>query len=155
MAEDPRSKKLEISLLYIESDRLTRETVSHILKRKVRNLYEAGNRRDGLELFTQYAPDIVMSNIELGDAEKFGMAREIRRINPKVPMIITSAHGQDDFIEETKRIGINCYLQKPIDVGKLLLAIMICAKLVWMERGVQDWEEELGDFFSNSERKIG
>ena len=71
----------DISLLYVEDERVTREQISRILQRIVTELYVAENGQEGLDLYREKRPDIIMSDIMMPVMNGLEMAREIRALD--------------------------------------------------------------------------
>jgi YesN/AraC family two-component response regulator len=55
------------------------------------------------------------------------MACEIRRINPSVPIIATTAFEQSDYLIRSIELGIDRYIVKPINSEVLESALLACA----------------------------
>jgi len=51
------------------------------------------------------------------------MAREIKHINPNIPIIITTAFSDSSYLIEAIDVGIDKYVLKPIDIQKLIKAM--------------------------------
>jgi polar amino acid transport system substrate-binding protein len=54
----------------------------------------------------------------------YDAAKEIRRIDPKVPIIAVSANAMTGDIEKTRQYGMNEHLNKPVDVEKLFSLLL-------------------------------
>ena len=63
-------------------------------------------------------PDVVVLDLELGDASDLDALHKLREVDPDVPTIIYTAHGTDWRVVEAIRMGVQGYLMKkaPIDV---------------------------------------
>ncbi len=48
------------------------------------------------------------------------MIREIKRINPNIPIIVATAFSNTEYLLEAIDIGVDKYVLKPIDMKKLL-----------------------------------
>lgn len=134
--------KLDVSILYVEDDANARGAVGVLLKRAVRTVYTAENGKDGLELFKSHDPDIIITDIRMPVMDGLDMAREIKRENGGKPIIVTTAHSDTDYFMAAIEIGIDRYVLKPIDGGKLLSAIRKCAALLMHERELRKRDEE-------------
>jgi C4-dicarboxylate-specific signal transduction histidine kinase len=51
------------------------------------------------------------------------MLDKIKEINPFIPMLITTAHNDNNFLHRAIDIGVTGYINKPIDIRKLLEVI--------------------------------
>ena len=88
-------------------------------KRRFRDVYLAADGAEGLEKFREYRPDLVVTDIEMPKLDGLEMSKEIRKISPDTPIILTTAYNEDAQVEEGKRIGVSAYLLKPVDYADL------------------------------------
>ncbi len=82
----------------------------------------AENGREGLEMFHQFNPDIIVSDIMMPYMNGYEMMEEIRKIESfkHIPFIFLSAKDSDYDIQKGLNIGADIYLTKPVQ-NKLLL----------------------------------
>ncbi|MDY0192791.1 MAG: EAL domain-containing protein [Aliarcobacter butzleri] len=114
-----------ISILYVEDEKDLREVTHEILKSFTKNQYIAENGQEGLELFKKYEKniDLIVTDINMPILNGLEMAKEIKNINPNIPIIITTAFSNKEYLLESIDIGIDKYVLKPIDIAKLLQAM--------------------------------
>ncbi len=124
------SKKYDISMLYVEDDDETREGIAEALNMRVRELDLARDGMEGLTLYKKKKHDIVMTDIKMPVMNGLDMSREIKKINKKVPIIITTAYNDSELLIECIDIGVNQFIMKPIIIPKLVNAIEKCIKLM-------------------------
>jgi len=88
--------------------------------------YEVDLRADGkqgLETFKAYSYDICILDIMMPEMDGFTLAKEIKKINPKIPIIFLTAKSLKEDVLEGFRIGADDYLTKPFDSEVLLYKI--------------------------------
>lgn len=114
-----------MSILYVEDEKDLREVTHEILKSFTKNQYIAENGQEGLELFKKYEKniDLIVTDINMPILNGLKMAKEIKNINPNIPIIITTAFSNKEYLLESIDIGIDKYVLKPIDIAKLLQAM--------------------------------
>jgi diguanylate cyclase (GGDEF)-like protein len=110
----------DIVLLYVEDDKDISEEIAFFLKKRVKRLLLAENGEEGLELFIEYSPDIVMSDIQMPKMDGLVMSQKIRDLNRDVPIIITSAYNDTDFLNRAIELGVSGYITKPINLAKMI-----------------------------------
>lgn len=113
----------DIRLLYVEDDEDISEEISFFLKRRVAELHVAKDGQEGMELFAKYRPDIVVTDIQMPKMNGLEMIAKIREIDAEVPIIITSAYNDTDFLSRSIELGVNGYITKPINLSHLLQSI--------------------------------
>ncbi len=133
----------DISLLYVEDERVTREQVSRILQRIVTELYVAENGRSGLELYRQKRPDIILTDIMMPLMNGLEMCREIRQLDRDSQLIMLTAYSDTEYLLECISLGVNQYVQKPVDFARLSSAIETCSNYILLKRRIQQQESRI------------
>jgi len=80
----------------------------------------AKDGQEGLEKFLSITPDIVITDIMMPNLTGLEMAKEIRKIDEKIPIIILSAFSESDKFLDAIDLGVVKYFIKPFDPDELL-----------------------------------
>lgn len=118
-----REAKLRGSVLYVEDDETTRRALGTSLSRRVEALHVAENGRVGLELFDRLAPGVVVTDITMPELDGLAMARDIKARSPDTPIIMTTAYSDTQYMMEAIEIGIDGYVLKPVEFGRLFTLV--------------------------------
>ena len=113
-------EKLNLSILYVEDDRLTQKLIAGFLKNNFEKVIVADNGEQGLQLFRKHNPDLVITDISMPIMSGLEMIAAIRQSNNDVNCIITSSNQETNQFVKAIELGINSFLIKPIDPKKLL-----------------------------------
>ncbi|UFS69446.1 response regulator [Geomonas sp. RF6] len=119
---------LDISLLMVEDDPVARNVILRMVERRFPacTIYTAENGREGLELYKQHSPELVISDINMPEMNGIDMAREIRTIDPDARFIVLTAYGNQSFLQTFTEIGFCAYLLKPVNFKELFTIIESC-----------------------------
>ena len=111
-----------ISVLYVEDENDVREFTAKLLGSLVENVYSAQNGLEGLELFKENSSsiDLIVSDINMPKMDGLEMCTLIKEINKDIPIVITSAHNDPNFLKKAIDVGVNTYAMKPIDLYQLV-----------------------------------
>lgn len=133
-----RKEEIEFSLLYVEDDGEAREMVCRMLTRKLpgMTLHTAANGAVALDLYREHRPDIVVTDILMPAMDGIRMATEIKALNPDALIIAVTAYSDTRYLLEAIEIGINRYVLKPVDFGKLFAAIEKCVETITLKKQV-------------------
>ena len=114
-----------ITVLYVEDEKDLREVTSSILQSFTKNQYIAANGQEGYELFLKHNSeiDLIISDINMPILNGLEMIKKIKDINKNVPIIVTTAFSNKEYLLEAIDIGVDKYVLKPVDVSKLLQAM--------------------------------
>lgn len=114
-----KNQLCNFSLLYVEDEEDIREELKTFLEQRVKVLYLASNGKEGLEMFHTFKPDIVISDINMPDMDGILMSEEIKKNDKKIPIILTTAMSDANYMTKAIKIGIDRYLLKPIRLKNL------------------------------------
>ncbi len=109
-----------ITILYAEDEAALREITLNILKGFTKKQFVAENGAEGLELFKQNESeiDLIITDVNMPIMNGLEMIREIKRINPNIPIIVATAFSNTEYLLEAIDIGVDKYVLKPIDMKK-------------------------------------
>ena len=105
--------------------------------------YEVDTAPDGvagLRLFFQNNYDLIISDILLPKMDGFAVCKEIRAINPNIPILMLTALGNTDDKLEGFDAGADDYMTKPFDFRELLARIAVLLKHHLQPEPVQESE---------------
>lgn len=128
----------EITLLYVEDENDIRKSLSRFLGKRVKRLYVAENGAQGLEMFREHRPDIVVTDIQMPEMNGLEMATRIRALVPETPILITTAFSDAEFLIKSIEIGIDQYLKKPLRANLLLESIANVANRILQQRRIEE-----------------
>lgn len=112
-----------MKILYVEDEAEAREALGKYLKRHLGKIFTAEDGLEGLKLFNEQQPDLVIVDLYMPKMDGIEMIQEIKKISPDVYVIITTAVDDVEVILKSVDIGINKYLLKPIDPVELVAAV--------------------------------
>jgi YesN/AraC family two-component response regulator len=113
-----QTKKL--TAMVVEDEDVANELLSSTFKNFFSDVKSAFNGKQALEMFEQEMPDIVFVDIIMPEMDGIELSRRIRAINPKQIIIVISASNDIQKISESIEIGVNSFIQKPIDTKKII-----------------------------------
>ena len=93
-----------------------------------REVYEAEDGASGLEAFTHYMPDIVLTDWSMPIFDGLELAQMIRQpganSNPYVPIIMLTGHSEKRRVMSARDAGITEFMAKPISAKALYQRIL-------------------------------
>jgi CheY-like chemotaxis protein len=110
------------TVLLVEDEDVLRRSVSTMLRRQGFTVIEAANGKIGVDLFRASAPqiDVVLLDLTLPGMSGRDVLDELRRIQPNVKMIITSAYSQDRTLTSIGGQHSVPYIRKPYHFRELI-----------------------------------
>jgi len=114
-----------ITILYVEDEDQIRSVVKSVSTKLFKQFLTAKNGQEALDIFKKNKDtiDLIVTDINMPKLNGIDMAYAIREINPDIPIIITTAHNEKDFLHEAIKIGVSAFVLKPMDMKILLNTI--------------------------------
>lgn len=105
------------SLLYVEDEAETRELIVEALEAYFPEvqLQTASNGAEGLRIFQESRPQLVLTDIRMPVMDGIQMAAEIKALDPLVDVIALTAYNDSSFLSTAADIGFSDYVLKPVD----------------------------------------
>lgn len=132
----------QTSILYVEDDDGARATLASILRRRFREVHTASGREDALRAFSDYEPDVILLDLVLGSASGLDLAWEMKQQSPSCRILVLTGRADKANLKESIRLGVDDFIEKPVDADALLASVERVAREARSERE-QACEREL------------
>jgi DNA-binding response OmpR family regulator len=110
-------------LLIVDGDAAFRRELRGECEQFGYQVIEAETTADGLREFEERSPNLVLLETVLPDGSGLDVCRNIRRSDPKVPILMVSARGEEIDVVVGLEIGADDYVIKPVRMRELLARI--------------------------------
>lgn len=111
------------SILIIDDEKSIRKTLSEILTFEDYKVDEAADGEEGLKKFKDRTYDVVLCDIKMPKIDGLEFLQKAVDVNPDVPIIMISGHGNIETAVEAVKKGAYDFIQKPPDLNRLLITI--------------------------------
>jgi two-component system NtrC family response regulator len=105
--------------------------------------------KQGLSLIREESPSLVILDLRMPDMDGMEVLKEAKALNPKLPVIMLTAHGTIETAIEAMKIGATDYITKPFDLDELKLVIKQNLLLSQLETEVTFLRSELASKYDN------
>ena len=110
-------------ILVIDDERSIRNSMKDILQYEGHDVVLAENGMEGLVSVKSEKPDIVFCDIKMPKMEGIEVLERIKEFSTDTPVIMISGHGTIDTAIEAIRKGAYDFIEKPLDLNRLLITI--------------------------------
>ena len=111
--------KSAISLLVIDDSPGSVELLSNGLSQPGLEILTASHPEEGLNLFRNRRPQIVITDLMMPDLSGMEVLERIVEIDPATDVILMTAHYSTESAVEAVKKGASDYLNKPVSIGPL------------------------------------
>ena len=107
-------------LLIVEDEDHNYTYIHEILKRTNVGMIRAETAMEAVRLFREHKIDMVLMDIKLPDVDGYITTREMKKLNPDIPVIAQTAYAMVQEREKCLQAGCDDYISKPFDPDKLI-----------------------------------
>ncbi|MBT5547525.1 MAG: sigma-54-dependent Fis family transcriptional regulator, partial [Desulfobacula sp.] len=118
-------------ILLIDDDPSLRRVTEYNLTAKGFNVVTAASGEQGLERFETNTPDLVVTDVKLGDMNGLDILAKIKKNAPDIPVIVMTAFGSIEMAVQAMNKGAFNFITKPFDRDTLILS---CKKALELKR---------------------
>ncbi|MCP3852305.1 MAG: diguanylate cyclase [Gammaproteobacteria bacterium] len=122
------------TILYVEDEDKIREGFIKPINRCAKELFTASNGEEGLKLFKKHSPDIVVSDIKMPKMNGIDMIKAIKKVNPDIKIIITSAHSESKYLFNAIELHADAYYLKPVPSKLLKMKLKELSRTLFLEQ---------------------
>jgi DNA-binding response OmpR family regulator len=114
---------MKTKILYVEDEPFLGRIVKESLESRSFEVTMLSDGKQSAGIFEKVNPDICVLDIMLPVKDGYSIAREIRSINPAVPIIFVTAKTQTEDVLKGFEAGGNDYIRKPFSMEELIVRI--------------------------------
>lgn len=112
-------------VLIVDDNPNLREGIGSYLSRQGHQPWLAGGVAEAVDLARRQAPDLILSDLIMGDGTGLSLRQELNKLNlkPAPYFILLTGHPTPDNAAEACAGGVDLYLTKPVQLPALALAV--------------------------------
>ncbi len=119
---------LRARVLAVDDDALIRAQLQHVLSRIVSEVRLAAEGAEGLALWREWQPDLVVTDVMMPVMDGLEMSRQIKERDPEAQIIVVSSSSEVEHLRLALDIGIDRYVAKPLDARLMRDAVAKCLR---------------------------
>jgi nitrogen regulation protein NR(I) len=108
------------TILVIDDDDQLRVSFCKLLREENYSVLGAASGESGIEMVKQQPLDLVILDMRLPGMDGMETFKQVKKIDPKLPVIIVTAFGTTETAIEATKIGAYDYVLKPFEVPEIL-----------------------------------
>jgi len=125
------------TILIVDDEETARSFVHEALSDAGYEAVEAGDLKTAHKVLDTGSADIVLLDLNLPDGSGMTLLDRISRENPSPPVILITAYGEVETAVEAMKMGAQDFLQKPLDLPRMLQAVERSREMVALRRELE------------------
>lgn len=131
----------KIKVLLVEDEASLAMILRDTLDAQGFSVSTANDGEEGLRMFFEDKPDVLVADVMMPRMDGFEMVRRIRREDRRTPVLFLTARSAVNDVVEGFELGANDYLKKPFGIQELIVRIKALAGRAYVG-GSGDKEDE-------------
>ena len=107
------------NVLIVDDSAFMRTMLKDILKERFKNIHEAGDGRQAVEMYGRIKPDLVTMDMIMPSLNGIDAVREILKTDKDARILMVSAMGQQQLVDEALDAGARDFIIKPFQPDKV------------------------------------
>lgn len=113
----------KIKVLLVEDEQTLAMIIKDTLEGQDFIIHTANDGEEGLRLFFNLRPDVLVADVMMPHMDGFEMVRRIRQTDKQTPVLFLTARSAINDVVEGFELGANDYLKKPFGMQELIVRI--------------------------------
>ena len=110
-------------VLIVDDEESIRVSLGKLLSYEKYGTFTAPEGESALQIVSDERIDIVLLDIKMPGMDGLEVLGKMKEIRPELPVIIISGHGTISTAVEATKLGAFDFLEKPIDLERMLLTL--------------------------------
>ncbi|MFB6466257.1 response regulator [Cytobacillus sp. Hz8] len=110
-------------ILIIDDQFGIRILLNEVLQKEGYTTFQAANGVQALDIVKTHAPDLVLLDMKIPGMDGIEILKRMKIIDPEIRVIIMTAYGELDMIQEAKDLGALTHFAKPFDIDDIRGAV--------------------------------
>ncbi|QKS72784.1 response regulator [Paenalkalicoccus suaedae] len=106
-------------LLVVDDQFGIRVLLKEVFQKDGYETFDASNGKTALEIIEQERPNLVLLDMKIPGMDGLEILREMRRQKLDVDVIMMTAYGELEMINEAKSLGAMAHFSKPFDIDEV------------------------------------
>ncbi len=119
-------KLKSLTILYAEDEIGIRKNIMKTLSYYAKDVYEASNGKEALDLYEEKKPDIILSDIHMPIMDGIEFIKKVRKKDKNTPVVMITAHTDKKYLLEAVELHMEKYIVKPINTRMLFEVLGKC-----------------------------
>jgi two-component system, response regulator, stage 0 sporulation protein F len=110
-------------VLIVDDQYGIRILLNEVLQKEGYDTYQAANGLQALEIVQENVPDLILLDMKIPGMDGIEILKRVKALYPDMKVIIMTAYGELDMIQEAMDLGAITHFAKPFDIVDIREAV--------------------------------
>ena len=110
-------------ILIVDDQFGIRILLNEVLQKEGYDTFQAANGLQALEILNDHVPDLVLLDMKIPGMDGIEILKRMKVLQPDIKVIIMTAYGELDMIQEAMDLGALTHFAKPFDIDDIRKAV--------------------------------
>jgi len=111
-------------VLIVDDQYGIRLLLKEVLAKDNISIFQASNGKQALEVIQHEKPDLILLDMKMPGMDGIELLRRLKQLNTRAKVIMMTAYGELDMVEEASELGAAAHFTKPFDIEELRSEVM-------------------------------
>jgi two-component system, response regulator, stage 0 sporulation protein F len=116
-------EKMGKKILIVDDQYGIRILLNEVLQKEGYDTYQAANGLQALEIVQENVPDLILLDMKIPGMDGIEILKRVKALHPNMKVIIMTAYGELDMIQEAINLGAMTHFAKPFDIVEIREAV--------------------------------
>ncbi len=117
--------EMKAKILIVDDQFGIRILLNEVFQKEGYSTFQAANGIQALDIVKKHSPDLVLLDMKIPGMDGIEILKRMKIIDPEIRVIIMTAYGELDMIQEAKDLGAITHFAKPFDIDDIRNAVKI------------------------------
>jgi two-component system, response regulator, stage 0 sporulation protein F len=118
-----RGGVMKEKILIVDDQFGIRILLNEVFQKEGYQTFQAANGIQALDILKKHDPDLVLLDMKIPGMDGIEILKRMKVIDPDIRVIIMTAYGELDMIQEAKNLGAITHFAKPFDIDDIRAAV--------------------------------
>ncbi|MBM7662435.1 two-component system response regulator (stage 0 sporulation protein F) [Bacillus mesophilus] len=110
-------------ILIVDDQFGIRILLNEVFQKEGYDTFQAANGYQALEIVDKHSPDLVLLDMKIPGMDGIEILKRMKAVDQDIRVIIMTAYGELDMIQEAKDLGAITHFAKPFDIDEIREAV--------------------------------
>ncbi len=103
-------------ILIVDDQKGVRRLLEELFNKGEWEVRVAGDGLEAINKVKEMVPDLILMDVKMPNMNGLEATREIRKMNPGIPIIMMTAYGEIEVVKQALDAGVRKCISKPFDI---------------------------------------